>query len=67
MDANQIEDFANTMRRASEEIDLLRGDVAALYDFWRWCPRHVTAEFRECKPTTADRIARIVKEMEKSC
>lgn len=63
----QINEWVVTMRKAAAEIDTLRDDVFALVDFWRWCPRHVTAEFRECKPIAADRIARIMREMEKSC
>ena len=63
----QLDEMIKAMRMASYEIEILRDDFAALVDFWRWCPRHVTAEFRECKPVTADRIARIMREMEKSC
>ena len=63
----QLDEMIKAMRMASYEIEILRDDVAALVDFWRWCPRHVTAEFRECKPIAADRIARIMREMEKSC
>ena len=63
----QLDEMIKAMRMASYEIEILRDDVAALVDFWRWCPRHVTAEFRECEPAIADRIARIMREMEKSC
>ena len=67
MDAKQIGEWTRTIRRAKEEIGLLRGDVAALSVLARWIHPSALGEFRDRHPVLGDRIARIIFETEKSC